>query len=101
MEGAATWALEDPREAVEPRAQLRNLPGLAAPETPDAVAVLTVPLGPSRREATDLVAVLTQIPGLGDELHLGQHGILHDHVEEGSTRVHVARLPRQHPRAGA
>ena len=79
--------------AREPRGQLRDLLGVAAPEPPDAIAVLAVPLGPPDREVPDLVAALAQVPWLGDQLDLGQFGVLLDDVEEGPQTVHVVELP--------
>jgi hypothetical protein len=67
-------------------------PVLALPEAADRVAVLVVPLGPARREAADLVAARPDVPGLADELHLAQHRVLADGVEEAAARVEAVRL---------
>src|SRR5205085_1166563 len=68
---------------------------LAAPEVPYLVAVLPVPLGPENGEVADLIAAGPDIPGLGDQLHLGQDRILVDRVEEGREPVDVVELARE------
>ncbi len=56
---------------------------LAAPEVPDGVAVLAVPLRPDGREVAHLVAALADVPGLRDQLDLADDRVLLDDVEEG------------------
>ena len=62
---------------------------LAAPEVPDGVAVLAVPLRPLRREVTDLVAAGSDVPGLGDEFDLADRRILLHEFEERAQPVDV------------
>src|SRR5581483_10055349 len=50
--------------------------GLAPPEVAHRVAVDAVPLRPEDREVADLIAAGTDVPWLGDQLHLGQDRIL-------------------------
>src|SRR5439155_8238382 len=76
----------------EPEGQLGYLAGIASPEASDAVAVLIVPLGPPHREVPYLVSTWADVPGFGDELHLGEDGILLDDVEERPQPVHVVQL---------
>ena len=59
------------------------------------VAVLVVPLVPARREVADLVAAAADVPGLGDELHLREHRVLADGVEEGAQTVDLVQLARE------
>jgi hypothetical protein len=73
-------------------------PAVAAPEAAHRVAVLAVPLGPADREVAHLVAALAEIPRLGDELHLRDHRVLVDHVEEGPEPVHLVQLARERAR---
>jgi hypothetical protein len=68
---------------------------IAAPEVAHRVAVLAVPLRPQHREVADLVAAGPDVPGLGDQLDLREHGILEDHVEERRQAIHVVELARQ------
>src|SRR5690606_22632955 len=68
-------------------AELGGLAGVAAPEAPDRVAVAAVPFRPGHGEVADLVAAGADVPGLRDELHLGEHGVLVDDVEEGAEAV--------------
>ena len=56
---------------------------VAAPEVADGVPELAVPLAPAGGEPADVVAVaLADVPRLGDQLHLGEHRVLPDQVEE-------------------
>jgi hypothetical protein len=43
-------------------------------------------------KVADLVPALADVPRLGDELHLGEHGILVDDVEERGETVDVVEL---------
>src|SRR5213078_2680384 len=79
----------------EPGREIRHGGRAAAPEVADGVAVLAVPLGPQRREPADLVAALAYVPRLGDQLDLGDHGVLLDQVEEGGQPVDVVQFPGQ------
>ena len=65
------------------------------PEPPDGVAIAPVPLRPAHGEIADLIAALPEIPGLGDELHVRQHGVLMDDVEERAQFVDAAVLARE------
>ena len=67
----------------------------AAPEIADGVAVLAVPLRPERRKVADLIPALADVPRLGDELDLADHGILLDQIEEGRQPVDVVQLARE------
>ena len=69
--------------------------GLPAPEVAHGVAVLAVPLAPQGREAAHVVAAVAHVPGLGDELDLGEHRVLVDDVEEGAELVHLMELAGQ------
>src|SRR5687768_17406694 len=67
--------------------ELRDGAAVALPEPPDGVAVLAVPFGPEDGEVADLVPALADVPRLGDELHLGEDGVLVDDVEERAELV--------------
>ena len=69
--------------------------GLAAPEVADRVAVLAVPLTPDGREVAHLVAIVADIPGLGDELDLADHRVLLDQVEEGRELGDIIQFARE------
>ena len=79
------------REALR---ELADAP-LAAPEVAHGVAVLPVPLGPEHREVADLVAAGPDVPRLGDQLHLREHRVLVDRVEERREAVDVVELARE------
>ena len=81
-----------PAEAVR---EVRRLAALPLPETPDAVPVARVPFAPARGKVADLVAALAKVPGLGDQLHLADHRVLPDDVEEAPEPIHVVQLPSQ------
>ena len=49
----------------------------------------------NEREIADLVAALAQVPRLGDQLHLRDHGVLVDDVEKRAQPVHVVQLAGQ------
>ncbi len=68
---------------------------LATPHVAHRVPVATVPLGPVGRELAHLVATLTDVPGLRDELDRADDGVLLDDVEEGREAVHGMQLARQ------
>ena len=92
-DGAPSVAVQVAR-AGQPLGEVRGR-GVPAPEVADHVAVDAVPLGPEDREVADLVAAGADVPGLGDELHLRQHGILVDDVEERGQPVDVVELAGQ------
>ena len=81
--------------AGDPAGELAQRGRLAAPEVADGVPELAVPLGPLRREVADLVAAGADVPRLGDELHLADHRVLLDQVEERRQPVDVVELAGQ------
>ena len=68
---------------------------VAPPEAAQPVAILAVPLGPQAGKLTHLVSAFAHVPGLGDQFHLGNHGVLIDDVEEGGEAVDGVELARQ------
>ena len=46
----------------------------------------------STRKVADLVSALADVPGFGDQLHLGEHRVLVNHVEEGAEPIDVVQL---------
>src|SRR5581483_8502505 len=66
--------------------------GRAAPEVAHRVAVDAVPLAPQNGEVPHLVAAGPDVPRLRDQLHLRQHRVLVDDVEEGGQAVDVVEL---------
>ena len=78
--------------------QLGDTGAVAAPEPSHGIAVLPVPFGPLRGKVTDLVPAFAQIPRFGDQLHLRQHGILVNDVEECSKLVDGMQLTSQRAR---
>jgi hypothetical protein len=79
----------------QPERELRELPRIASPEPAHAVAVLAVPLGPADREVADLVAAGSDVPRLGDQLHLREHRVLLDDVEERPEPIDLVQLSGQ------
>ena len=74
------------------RRELRDRAAVALPEPPHRVAVLAVPLGPEHGEVADLVAARADVPRLGDQLHLREHRVLVDDVEERAELVDLVQL---------
>src|ERR1019366_1059291 len=93
--GVAAVGLVEVGTAGEPGGELAEGGGLAPPEVPHRVAVFTVPLRPERGEIAHLVAALADIPRLGDELHLGDDGVLLDQVKESGQPVDLVELTGQ------
>src|SRR5690606_37761643 len=89
--GLAAAAIEEVRRTGDPRRQRPGRTVVAFPEGPGAVAEAVVPLRPSGQELPDLVAPGTAVPGLGDELRLGQRRVLQAGLQEAralrETRV--------------
>ena len=81
--------------AGEPAGEVVDGPGLAPPEVAHRVAVVAVPLRPQRREVAHLVAALADVPRLGDELHLADHRVLLDQVEEGREPIDLVQAAGQ------
>ena len=75
--------------------KLADNSAIALPVGAHRVAVLAVPFGPAHGKITDLVTTLAQVPGLGDELHLRQHRVLVNDVEEGAEPVDLVQFARQ------
>ena len=68
--------------AAKPRGELGDHAAVAFPELADRVAVLAVPFRPQGGKVAHLVAPFAQVPRLGDQLHLREHRVLVDDVEE-------------------
>src|SRR5262249_7588939 len=62
-----------------------------APVVAHGVAVAPVPFAPQRWEVVDLVAAVTEVPRLGDQLHLADDRVLLDDVEERRQAVDVVQ----------
>ena len=78
----------------QPVPQLRHLASITFHVPPDGVPVFAVPLGPADRKVTDLIAAFAHVPGLCNQLDLGQGGILVEDVEESAQpvdRMHFSR----------
>ena len=82
----------------ETRSEFAQRGRFTAPEVAHRVAVATVPFRPQRGEVADLVATVAKVPGLGNELDLGDHRVLLDDVEEGGQAVDLVELPGQRGR---
>src|SRR5205814_8645335 len=84
-------ALVEIGRAAEAGREFRNA-AVPSPEVAHGVAVDPVPLGPEDREIADLVTAGPDVPRFGDQLHLGQHRILVDDVEERGEAIDVVEL---------
>src|SRR6185437_10570750 len=97
-EGSATVGFVEVRGAGEPGGELGEAGRLTAPKVAHGVAVFAVPLRPQPREAAYLVAALADVPGLGDQLHLADHRVLVDQIEERGEPVDLVELTGQRRR---
>src|ERR1700682_846720 len=79
----------------QPPQELADQSAATLPIRAHGVAILVVPLRPSRRKVADLIAALAQVPRLGDELYAREHGVLPQNVEEGAQAVDFMQLARQ------
>ncbi len=68
---------------------------VAAPEPPDIVAVLVVPLAPAAAESAELVAARPDVPGFGDQPQRLQHRILLDCREQRCARLEAGAAAAQ------
>src|SRR6478735_7375155 len=73
--GTPAVHIEHVTGGTQPRREISGT-GRALPEITHYIAEAVVPLGPSGREGTDLVAARPAIPWLCDQLHGAQHRIL-------------------------
>src|ERR1700730_16543733 len=69
--------------------------GFAAPIVADCVPERVVPFGPARRKPADLIASGPAIPRLGDQLHLGEPGILAYRFEKAALGFEAVRFARE------
>src|SRR6185437_3084970 len=67
----------------------------AAPVVADGIAKLVAPFGPAGREAADLIAARTAIPGLGDQLHRCEQRVLIHRFEKAALLVEAINFARQ------
>ena len=78
--------------------ELGHRPAVAAPEPAHRISILPIPLGPQHREIADLIPALAEIPRLRNQLHLRQHWILMDDVEERAEAIHLEQLASERAR---
>mmetsp|Transcript_66841 Transcript_66841/g.196206 ORF Transcript_66841/g.196206 Transcript_66841/m.196206 type:complete len:915 (-) Transcript_66841:209-2953(-) len=93
---ALAHPLVEVRAAADARGEVALLALVALEELAHVVAVLPVPLGPARHaavgELADQVAIGPgAVPGLGDELHVHHHRVVHEPLHE--ERVDDVALP--------
>src|SRR5258708_3363205 len=85
----APIALVQVTAACQPILEFCDLSIVSLPIPPDDVAIFSVPFRPQGREEPNLVAAFADVPGLGDEFYLGEHGVLIDHVKESGQSINV------------
>ncbi len=83
---------EDIGRARYARSEVRDETLVAFPKAPDGVPILSIPLGPAGWKIAELIPVGTEIPGLGNELERGHHGVLPDGVEKRTALPIIAVL---------
>ncbi len=75
--------------------QVADRPGIALPIRADSIAVTIVPLRPAHGKISYLISTLAQVPRLGNQFHLGKHGVLMDDVEKRSQTIDFVKLAGQ------
>ena len=93
--GLAPALVEELGRGGEAGGEIGQLVLAADPVFADVVAVAVVPFRPARREAPDLIAAGAAVPGLGDELDLGEHRVLPAGIEEAAALVEAVVLARE------
>ena len=91
---SSSLTIEDVWRAGEPRCQ-SLCRSFSPPEVANRVAKFIVPLGPTRRKCSDLIAPRPAIPRLGDQFHFAQDGILAARFEKAALVIEAVRFPRQ------
>ena len=71
---------------------------LPPPVVANVVSEPVVPLPPGSRESAEAIAVGCRIPRFGDQLAVGQYGVLSEHREEGRHAAKLAAGPAAHQR---
>src|SRR5688572_28271594 len=72
----STAGLEQVTASSQARCEIPYPSRAPPPEVPYAIPVLVVPFAPSHRKTAGLIASRAQVPGLRDEFHPRQAGIL-------------------------
>ncbi len=95
---ATALPVELRRAAHESGRDRRQRAFVAAPKRSRIVAKAIVPLRPARRKIADLIAILAQVPRLGDQLRAGQHRILPQHRKKRAVDAERTILARHRAR---
>ncbi len=64
---------------------IRQIPhdsSVTLPIRAHSIAIAIVPFRPTHGKISDLISSFAEVPRLGNQLYLGEHGILMDDVEE-------------------
>ena len=80
--GGFSAAFVQIRASAEPVREVAHVAVFTLPIPANRVPVATVPLRPEHRKVAHLITAITHVPRLRDELHLRQHRILMNDVEE-------------------
>src|SRR6185436_13280265 len=83
-------ALEQVARSRQPRRQLADDAAVPLPVRAYGVAILAVPFRPARGEISDLIAVLTEVPRLGDQLDVRELRILADAMKKTALLIDQA-----------
>src|SRR6185369_18079837 len=78
--------------------QLADDAAVALPVRAYGVAIFAVPFRPAGREISDLIAVLTKVPGLGDQFDVRQLRVLAHAMEETALLIDQAIGPAERRR---
>src|SRR5580692_11054977 len=73
----------------EPIGKVGKLAFVTLPITAHGIAITAVPLGPSGGEIADLIAAVSDVPGLRDQLHLRDDRVLMNDIEESREAIDI------------
>src|SRR5262249_54184821 len=79
----------------DPVSKLTDQSTIAFPVGTDGIAIAIIPFRPADRKFSNLIPAFTQIPWLGNQLHLGQDWILVNDIEKSPEAIHFVQLSRQ------
>src|SRR5262249_6949973 len=91
----SSTVVEQVGRAGHPTADIANQTSLPCPVAAHRSPIPIVPFRPGGWECTKLIASGTNVPGLCNQLHLGEHRILFDGGKERCAPIEAIRAPRK------
>src|SRR5690606_26384209 len=91
----ATAVFVEVRASRKPGRDLGMHAHLSSPKLANRISISAVPLRPVHRKSTDLIAAHAEVPGLCNQLHFCQDGVLVDGVEKCPQLIDVEKSPSE------